>query len=56
MKNWTIKYINLGDIKLQIIVFYFANTISQYVNLLKICKFCNKVFIANNPKAKYDTP
>lgn len=31
-------------------------TVSRYVNLLKICKFCNKAFIANNPKSEYDTP
>lgn len=40
----------------QFIDFYFAKTVSQDVNLLKICKFCNNAFIANNPKAEYDTP
>lgn len=40
----------------QFIDFYFARTVSRDVNLLKICKFCNKAFIANNPKAEYDTP
>ena len=40
----------------QFIDFYFARIVSQDVNLLKICKFCNKAFIANNPKAEYDTP
>lgn len=40
----------------QFIDFYFAKTVSQDVNLLKICKFCNSAFIANNPKAEYDTP
>ena len=40
----------------QFIDFYFAKTVSRDVNLLKICKFCNKAFIANNPKAEYDTP
>ena len=27
----------------------------QDVRLLKICNFCNKAFIAKNPKAEYDT-
>ena len=27
----------------------------QDVRLLKICIFCNKTFIAKNPKAEYDT-
>lgn len=40
----------------QFLDYYFAKTVSQEVNLLKICKFCNKAFIANNPKAEYDTP
>lgn len=40
----------------QFIDFYFAKTVSQNVNLLKICKFCDNAFIANNPKAEYDTP
>lgn len=40
----------------QFIDFYFAKTVSQNVNLLKICKFCDSAFIANNPKAEYDTP
>ena len=26
------------------------------VRLLKICNFCEKAFIANNPKAEYDAP
>ena len=29
---------------------------AQDVRLLKVCNFCNKAFIANNPKAEYDTP
>ena len=29
---------------------------AQDVRLLKICNFCEKAFIANNPKAEYDTP
>lgn len=40
----------------QFLNYYFNKTVSQEVNLLKICKFCNKAFIANNPKAEYDTP
>lgn len=36
----------------QYIDYYFAKDI----NLLKICKFCNKAFLAVNPKAEYDTP
>lgn len=40
----------------QYIDYYFAKTVSKDINLLKICKFCNKAFIANNPKAEYDTP
>ena len=30
--------------------------LSQDTIMLKICKFCHKAFIANNPKAEYDTP
>lgn len=40
----------------QYIDYYFAKTVAKDINLLKICKFCNKAFIANNPKAEYDTP
>lgn len=40
----------------QYIDFYFAKTVAKDINLLKICKFCNKAFLANNPKAEYDTP
>lgn len=29
---------------------------AQDIKLLKICNFCEKAFIANNPKAEYDTP
>ena len=29
---------------------------AQDIRLLKICNFCEKAFIANNPKAEYDTP
>mgnify|MGYP004648409329 FL=1 len=40
----------------QYIDYYFAKTVAQDINLLKICKFCNKAFLAVNPKAEYDTP
>ena len=29
--------------------------LAQDIVLLKTCKFCNKAFIANNPKAEYDS-
>lgn len=35
---------------------YYAIQMAQDIRLLKICNFCNKAFIANNPKAEYDTP
>ena len=40
----------------QYIDYYFAKTVAQDINLLKICKFCNKAFLAVNPKAEYHTP
>ena len=40
----------------QYLDYYFAKTVSKEINLLKICKFCNKAFLASNPKAEYDTP
>lgn len=40
----------------QYIDYYFAKTIAKDINLLKICKFCNKAFLAVNPKSEYDTP
>lgn len=40
----------------QYIDYYFTKTVAQDINLLKICKFCNKAFLAVNPKAEYDTP
>ena len=40
----------------QYIDYYFAKTVAKDVNLLKICRFCNKAFLAVNPKAEYDTP
>lgn len=36
--------------------YYFAKTVAQDINLLKIYKFCNKAFLAVNPKAEYHTP
>ena len=33
----------------------YAIQMGQDVRLLKICNFCNKAFIAKNPKAEYDT-
>ncbi len=40
----------------QYIDFYFTKAVAKDINLLKICKFCNNAFLANNPKAEYDTP
>lgn len=40
----------------QYVDYYFAKTVAQDINLLKICKFCNKAFLAVNPKAEYHTP
>lgn len=40
----------------QYIDYYFAKTVAKDISLLKICKFCNKSFLAINPKAEYDTP
>lgn len=40
----------------QYVDYYFAKTVAKDINLLKICKFCNKAFLAVNPKAEYDTP
>lgn len=40
----------------QYLDYYFAKSVAKDINLLKICKFCNKAFLANNPKAEYDTP
>ena len=34
----------------------YSMQMAQDVRLLKICNFCEKSFIANNPKAEYDTP
>ena len=46
---------NINCLK-QYLDYYFAKTISKEINSLKICKFCNKAFLASNPKAEYDTP
>ena len=40
----------------QYIDYYFAKTVAQDINLLKICKFCNKASLAVNPKAEYHSP
>ena len=40
----------------QYIDYYFAKTVAKDINLLKICKFCNKAFLAVNPKAEYHSP
>lgn len=40
----------------QYLDYYFAKSVAKDINLLKICKFCNKAFLANNPKTEYDTP
>lgn len=34
---------------------YYAMQMGQDTRLLKLCNFCNKAFIAKNPKAEYDT-
>ena len=39
----------------QAIDLFYSLQISQEVRLLKICNFCNKAFIATNPKAEYHT-
>lgn len=48
--GFTINYLK------QAIDISYAIQMAQDVRLLKICNFCEKVFIANNPKAEYDTP
>ena len=40
----------------QVLDLNFLSLITQKPLLLKICKHCEKVFIAKNPKAEYDTP
>lgn len=48
--GFTINYLKQG------IDTYYAMQVAQDVRLLKLCNFCHKAFIANNPKAEYDTP
>ncbi len=48
--GFTINYLKQG------IDTYYAIQVAQDVRLLKLCNFCHKAFIANNPKAEYDTP
>lgn len=48
--GFTINYLKQG------IDTYYAMQVAQDVRLLKLCIFCHKAFIANNPKAEYDTP
>lgn len=48
--GFTINYLK------QAIDVYYSMQMAQDVRLLKICNFCEKAFIANNPKAEYDTP
>lgn len=47
--GFTINYLK------QAIDISFSMQMAQDVRLLKICNFCEKAFIANNPKAEYDT-
>lgn len=39
----------------QVMDYIFSTIVARDVNLLKICKFCGKAFIASNPKAEYDS-
>lgn len=39
----------------QAIDIYYGMQMGQDVRLLKVCNYCNKAFIAKNPKAEYDT-
>lgn len=48
--SFTINYLK------QAIDISYSMKMAQDVRLLKICNFCEKAFIANNPKAEYDTP
>ena len=48
--GFTINYLK------QAIDISYSMQMAQDVRLLKICNFCEKAFIANNPKAEYDTP
>lgn len=40
----------------QAIDIYYAMQMAQDVRMLKICNFCEKAFIATNPKSEYDSP
>lgn len=46
--GFTIEYLK------QAIDIYFSMQMGQDVRLLKVCNYCNKAFIAKNPKAEYD--
>jgi len=48
--GFTINYLK------QAIDISYSMQMAQDIRLLKICNFCEKAFIANNPKAEYDTP
>ena len=48
--GFTINYLK------QAIDISYSMQMAQDVRLLKICNFCEKAFIANNPKSEYDTP
>ena len=48
--GFTINYLK------QAIDISYSMQMAQGIRLLKICNFCEKAFIANNPKAEYDTP
>lgn len=48
--GFTINYLK------QAVDIFYSMQMAQDVRLLKICNFCEKAFIANNPKAEYDTP
>lgn len=39
----------------QAIDMYYGMQMGQDIRLLKVCNYCNKAFIAKNPKAEYDT-
>ncbi len=47
--GFTINYLK------QAIDIYYGVQMAQDVRLLKVCNYCDKAFIAKNPKAEYDT-
>ena len=47
--GFTINYLK------QAIDIYYGMQMAQDVRLLKVCNYCDKAFIAKNPKAEYDT-